>query len=161
MEAEATQIIERLQLVPHPEGGYFKETYRSKESIKLSDGKERNYATAIYFLLTADTFSAFHKISYDEIWHFYAGSTIELHIINEQGAYQKHLIGNGPEKGEYYQQVVPAHHWFAARVVDGAYGLVGCTVAPGFDFEEFTLGKRDDLLHKFPRHKDLILEFTR
>ena len=164
---EVEHIINTLDLQLHPEGGYFKEMYRSVGSITQNIlGKAfsggRNYSTAIYFLLTSETFSAFHRIKQDEIWHFYKGATLRLHVISEQGVHSQILIGNNLEAGELPQYVVPANHWFAAEVVDkNAYTLVGCTVSPGFDFNDFELPKRSILLERFPMHLNLITRLTR
>lgn len=160
-------IIKKLNLKPHPEGGYFKETYRSKgiinpESLDISFTSNRNYSTCIYFLLTSDTFSAFHKIKQDEIWHFYKGSPIILHTISEQGKHQEYHIGNDFSKNQVPQLVVPAGYLFAAKTLsNNNYSLVGCTVSPGFDFEDFELPKRKELIAKFPQHENLIKQFTR
>lgn len=155
---EIESIIARLQLEPHPEGGFFKETYRSSGEVDFNG--VRNYSTCIYFLLTSDTFSAFHRIRQDEIWHFYAGSPIELYQISPTGEYHTVLIGNNFENGEVPQYVVPAGYWFGATVHDG-YALVGCTVSPGFDFMDFELAKREDLLSLFPEHDLIICKLTR
>ena len=160
-------IIERLDLKPHPEGGYFRETYRSSGIIKqesLDDSFEgtRNYSTCIYFLLTSETFSAFHRIKQDEIWHFYEGSPIVLHTISEQGEHQKFFIGTDFSKNQTPQLVVPAKSLFAAKVLEkDSYALVGCTVSPGFDFEDFELTNQKELIAKFPQHNGLIKQFTR
>lgn len=160
-------IIKQLDLAPHPEGGYFKETYRSvgmvdKHHLPSIYAGNRNYATCIYFLLTSSTFSAFHKINQDEIWHFYDGSPIELHTLSMGGAHSQHVIGKDFSKGQVPQLVVPGNHWFAAQVLaEDAYSLVGCTVAPGFDFDDFTLAERKALTEAFPNHKELIDRFTR
>ncbi|WP_462252008.1 cupin domain-containing protein [Ekhidna sp.] len=160
-------LIAKLDLEPHPEGGYFKETYRSEEYISAEALSEeyvgsRNHSTCIYFLLTSDTFSAFHKINQDEIWHFYQGSPIQLHTISEEGNHEEFLIGSDLSEGQSPQLVVPGNHWFAAKVITpDSYALLGCTVAPGFDFQDFTLAVRKKLIELFPQHSDLITEFTR
>lgn len=160
------QIIEQLQLKPHPEGGYFRETYRSSGKIvrgndPSNEFNERHFATSIYFLLTADNFSAFHRITPDEQWHFYEGSSIDLHLIDPQGIYTKVSIGNRYENGEVYQYVVPGGNWFAASLSPGqSYALVGCTVAPGFEFEDFTLAMRKELTEQFPQHAEIIARYT-
>ncbi len=162
----AESIIKKLELEPHPEGGYFKETYRSEGKIlesQLPDVFEgdRNYSTCIYFLLTSETFSAFHKINQEEIWHFYKGETIQLWMISEEGKLSEVRIGNAIENGEVPQFVVPKNYWFAAKVIQlKSYALVGCTVAPGFDFKDFTLPTREELINKFPQHQDLITKLT-
>lgn len=161
------QLIERFQLQPHPEGGYFAETYRSHGEITAAALPQayqgnRNFATAIYFLLTSDTFSAFHKIKQDEAWHFYGGSALTLYIISPSGELSEHRIGNDFEAGEVPQFVVPGNHWFAAKTMErNSYSFVGCTVSPGFDFADFELPKRAELLEKFPMHKAVITLFTR
>ncbi|WP_422080814.1 cupin domain-containing protein [Ulvibacterium sp.] len=164
---EVEEIIQSLGLKPHPEGGYFKETYRSEGTIdpkNLGDAYSgsRNYATGIYFLLTSKTFSAFHKIQQDEIWHFYKGSPIQLHMISPNGDYSNVRIGNDFKKGERPQFTVPGAYWFAAETFNkGAYSLMGCTVSPGFDFEDFVLADRQSLLSQFPQHNEIISRFTR
>lgn len=161
------KIVKKLQLQPHPEGGYFKEVYRSsgfinEENLGEDFSERRNYATSIYFLLTSETFSAFHRIKQDEIWHFYKGSPIKLHVISDDGIYSNTIIGNDIEKEQNPQFVVKAKDWFAAEVIDkNAYSLVGCTVAPGFDFNDFELPEREILISKFPEHKNIITAFTR
>ena len=161
------EIIKKLGLELHPEGGYFKETYRSTgkintDSLSSKYAGSRTYATSIYFLLTSEMFSAFHKINQDEIWHFYQGSPIQLHTISESGHHEEYLIGNALSQNQTPQLVVPGNHWFAAKVIDpNSYALVGCTVSPGFDFQDFTLAKRSDLIDKFPAHSQLIATFTR
>lgn len=156
-------LIEKLELRPHPEGGYYRETYRSKEQITLKGFEgDRNYSTAIYFLLTSENFSAFHKIKQDEVWHFYSGSPLFVHVIDEQGTYMRHTVGIDLAKGEVPQLVVRAGDWFGSSVVDpGSYSLVGCTVAPGFDFRDFEMAKRQELLQKFPAHQEIISRLTR
>ena len=161
------EIIETLELQPHPEGGFFKETYRSNGFIPqqvLPNGFDgpRNYSTCIYYLLQSGDFSAFHKIRQDEIWHFYLGSPIELYMISEFGNLTKVTIGNVITKGQRLQFVVPKNHWFAATVVEkNSFSLIGCTVSPGFDFKDFTLASQQDLIESFPQHRDIIKTFTR
>ncbi|MCU4154492.1 cupin domain-containing protein [Carboxylicivirga sp. A043] len=159
-------IIKKLDLSPHPEGGYFKETYRSVGEIKAdslsSDYKgSRSYSTCIYFLLTSNNFSAFHRIKQDEIWHFYDGSPLLLHIITPEGLYIKHRIGWDIINGEIPQFVVPGGCWFGAEVVaDEAYSLVGCTVSPGFSFDDFELKPRNELIELFPHLEKEISHLT-
>ena len=161
------RIIKKLDLKPHPEGGFFRETYRNNEfitsnSLDSSYGGSRNYSTCIYFLLTSDTFSAFHRIKQDEIWHFYEGSPIVLHVITENGKHEEHHIGRNFDLGQVPQLVVTGGDWFASKVMnENSYALVGCTVSPGFDFQDFELPTRQELLKIFPQHKELIMEFTR
>jgi len=159
-------IISILDLQAHPEGGYFKETYRSKGIIKTSSldnsfSGERNYCTSIYFLLTSDSFSAFHKINQDEIWHFYDGSPILLHTISPDGDYNTITIGKDIYNNETLQYVVPGGWWFAAEVIElNSYSLLGCTVAPGFHFDDFVLESEAVLAAMFPKHKAIIARLT-
>ncbi|CAN5184369.1 hypothetical protein BH23BAC1_BH23BAC1_45450 [soil metagenome] len=158
MNAEVQYWINRLNLQPHPEGGYYVETYRAEGKIKELD---RHYSTGIYFLLLEDHFSAFHRIRFDEMWHFYAGSAIEVIVLKDNGELHFQKLGINPELGEKFQLVVPGGNWFASRMVDQtSYGLVGCTVAPGFDFKDFEMAKRNDLTSQFPHHKKLIHTLT-
>ncbi|MFN2262270.1 MAG: cupin domain-containing protein [Psychroflexus sp.] len=160
------EIIEQLNLESHPEGGYFKETYRSQlqaENTSLPSYFEgsRHFSTCIYFMLTSDSFSAFHRVQQDEIWHFYIGQTIHLHMISEKGVYSKVKIGNRLDQDEIPQFVVPAKVWFAAEILaPESFALVGCTVSPGFDFQDFELADRKILLEKFPEHKSVISNLT-
>lgn len=163
MNKPAQYWVDRLNLEPHPEGGYFKETYRSSAAVSF-DGfpSGRNISTGIYFLLTTDNFSAFHRIKSDEMWHFYAGDPLCIHVIHENGKLQEIHLGLDLDNGEIPQAVVPANCWFASEVKDGGiYGLVGCTVAPGFDFEDFEMAERSELIQQFPQHSERILAFTR
>lgn len=166
MKTKALRIQE-LDLQPHPEGGYFKETYRSakkipQESLGNSYSGDRNVATCIYFLLDSDSFSALHRIQQDEIWHFYEGSTLEIHEIDLEGKYSCTKVGTDFQKGERPQYVVPAGHWFGATVVEkDSYSLVGCTVAPGFDFDDFEMASQNQLLKQYPEHEAIIKKLTR
>lgn len=160
------QIVEKLGLLPHPEGGFYKEEYRSKgiipkNSLTSFDG-DRNYCTSIYFLLTSENFSGFHRIKQDEIWHFYQGSPLYIHVIDENGNYHKHTLGMDLTKNEFPQYTVPANCWFASSVVNkNDYSFVGCTVAPGFDFNDFELANRTSLIEEYPQHQNIITELTR
>lgn len=167
MNKEAQKLIETLGLQAHPEGGYFKETYRSLEIIpqpvlgQAFEG-DRNVCTGIYFLLTSDTFSAFHRINQDEMWHFYKGSTLLLHTVSSDGKYKCTEIGIDVENGEVPQAVVKAGTWFGATVKNpDSYCFVGCTVSPGFDFRDFELAEKTALTHLFPQHKEIIARLTR
>ena len=152
-EKEASYWIDTLQMNKHPEGGWYVETFRDEH---ISAGKSAS--TAIYFLLTEAEVSHFHRIASAEMWHFYAGSPVLVHQLDENG-YTTHKIGSEWEQGERFQAVVPAGVWFAAESL-GAYSLVGCTVAPGFEFADFELGQREKLEELFPMHHDLIARFT-
>jgi uncharacterized protein len=159
--------IARLRLTPHPEGGYFAETYRSADELPAAclpgrSGGPRACSTAIYFLLRGREISALHCLRSDEIWHFHAGSGALIELIAPDGSYQGLRIGPDADAGEDFQVVLPAGSWFGASVNDpGSFLLVGCTVAPGFSYEDFELGRRADLLAAFPQHRAVIERLTR
>lgn len=166
MAKNAQYWIDHLKLTKHPEGGYFKEVYRSNEFVNKKSLPDRyssfrSFSTSIYFLLQSQEFSAFHRIISDEIWHFYEGDSIQITAISAKGLLTKTLIGNSPEKGERYQCIIPKGYWFAANVITpNSYALVGCSVSPGFDFDDFELGKRSNLIKSFPQHKEIISKYT-
>ena len=156
----AKEIIRQLQLLPHPEGGWYRETYRSAETMTTKNGAKRNVCTAIYFLLEGKDKSHFHRIESDETWFFHCGETLEVLMI-EDGELRTVLLGNNLSKGEMPQFTVPARTWFAAKIKSGTgYSLVSCTVAPGFDFADFELAERDKLSNDFSELKNVIREFT-
>ena len=161
------QLIKQFQLLPHPEGGYYKETYRSPEIIpdqilSRQFKGDRAYSTAIYFLLEKGNFSAFHRIESDEVWHFYAGQTLLVHIIHINGKFETIKLGNDIENGETFQYSVPARCWFASEPgADTDFSFVGCTVAPGFDFDDFELAKADELSRLYPQQEELIRRLCR
>lgn len=163
----AADYIQALDLQPHPEGGWYRESYRAPELIPPEGLPERfvgarSFATAIYFLLTAETFSALHRLKSDELWHFYAGSPLTVHCIEPDGTHRRLLLGDDIARGESFQVLVPAGCWFGARVeAEGGFSLVGCTVAPGFDFTDFEMGDRAELQRRYPQHRDLIEALTR
>lgn len=163
----ASYWIKQLDLCPHPEGGYYKETYRSsailaQKALSAEFNGDRACGTAIYYLLEKNDFSSFHRIASDEIWHFYAGDALEIFILNEENKTLDVIrLGNHPENGEVFQAVVPAGFWFGARPASGSrYTLAGCTVAPGFDFNDFEMGQRNQLLQTFPAYHEIITGLT-
>ena len=164
---DAKYWIHKLQLEPHPEGGYFRQTYKAgltleASALPFSFSGPRVASTAIYFLLEGENFSAFHRLRSDEMWHFYAGSTLKIHVIGPEGEYSSILLGRDAERGEVFQAVVKAGCWFASHVGDWkSWALVGCTVAPGFEYEDFEMGKRDELIKVYPRYRSLIERLTR
>jgi hypothetical protein len=166
MKKSAEYWISKLKLQKHPEGGYFKEIYRSsgiisKKNLPHRYGGSRNFSTAIYFLLNNSEVSKLHRLKSDEIWHFYDGSPLMIYIINKKGVLVQVKLGKDIEKGEKLQVVINAGGWFGAKVVrKSSYSLIGCTVAPGFDFNDFELGHRTNLIKSFPRHKLLINQLT-
>ncbi|MCB0738621.1 MAG: cupin domain-containing protein [Bacteroidetes bacterium] len=148
---ESEIIIEKLGLLPHPEGGYFKEVYRSAEEVAQSAlpnryKGSRSFATSIYFMLGANDISHLHKVKSDETWHFYKGQAINLMYLDGESL-KSVIIGNDLNAGQTLQFTVKANTWFAAELVnkeEGSYGLVGCSVYPGFDFADFVLAKIQD-----------------
>ena len=163
---KANYWIDKLNMVKHQEGGYFREVYRSNENIEKGAlpnryKGDRSIATSIYFLLKGDDFSGFHRIQSDETWHFYMGTTLELFVLGDDGQLIRHLMGQDPEAGESLQITIPRNHWFGGRVVDkNSYALLGCTVAPGFHFDDFEMAERERLIKMFPLYKLIIQELT-
>ena len=167
MRPAAAYWIEKLQLTRHIEGGAFREIYRSpltipRRSLPVLFQGERNISTSIYFLLEKEEFSAFHRIASDELWHFYFGDPLIVYDIDEKGQLTQHQLGNDPSGNETLQCLVKAGHWFGARLQQGGeYALVGCTVSPGFDFDDFALAHRATLIQQYPQHEALITSLTR
>jgi uncharacterized protein len=163
----AAEWIERLGLVPHPEGGHYREVYRSAEVLPAAAlpprfGGDRACCTAIYFLLQGQDFSALHRIKQDEVWHFYDGGALTVHMIDGAGACSAIRLGRHLDAGEEPLGVVPAGRLFGASVSDGrSWSLVGCTVAPGFDFADFEMPGRAELCRLYPQHRALIERLTR
>lgn len=157
------ELVNHYNLLPHPEGGFYRQTYAASEQISKEalperfDGN-RNFSTAIYFLLPFGNFSAFHRIKSDEVWHFYEGCALHIHVIHPNGDYECLKLGSNMNNGESYQLVVPANAWFASEPIGdtGSFALVGCTVAPGFDFSDFELAEVATLTNQFPKHEELI-----
>jgi predicted cupin superfamily sugar epimerase len=164
----AAQIIERLKLVPLTiEGGHFRETYRAELSVPVGAlsndyGGDRNVSTAIYYLLTPDTFSAIHIIKSDEVFHFYAGDAVEMLQFWPDGSVRVVIISNDLAAGHEPQLVVPAGVWQGCRLVRGGkWALMGCTVAPGFDYADFALADRAELVALHPAQAELIEALTK
>jgi hypothetical protein len=163
---DSEYLIDHLGLKKHPEGGWFREVYRSEE-ILPEDALPERYAggrhisTSIYFLLEGNDFSAFHRLGSDETWHFYSGCPLRLLLIHPDGTSASILLGQEPDKGMLWQYTIPHGTWFAARPLDlNSYSLIGCTVSPGFDFSDFELAVRDKLISAYPTHSSLIEQFT-
>jgi predicted cupin superfamily sugar epimerase len=158
MHPEAQRLISALRLQAHPEGGWYRETFRSTERVTTSLGTLRSATTAIYFLLTSDAFSAFHRLGSDETWHFYRGDPVIIEVIAADGTHERRIIG----EGDALQTTIPARAHFAAHVdVPGGYALVGCDVAPGFEFADFQLTTRSTLSAAYPQFGPLIARYTR
>ena len=154
-------LVRRFELQAHPEGGYFRETYRSAARVDRDGagaGETRSASTAIYYLLCDGAHSAWHRIKSDEVWHFYAGEPLLVHVLDENGQLVTHRLGNTlTHPGTVFQAVVPAGLWFAAECADPAtFALVGCTVAPGFEFSEFELADVDALRSAYPAQAEFI-----
>lgn len=168
--ATARTLIGRLGLEPHPEGGYYRETHRDATHVArvqaataadVAQPSARAASTAIYYLLCDGAYSAWHRIDADEVWHFYAGEPLDVHMIDEAGVLKTHRLGNAlNDEGVTYQAVVPAGCWFAAECVsphsDASFALVGCTVAPGFEFSAFELADTAALVVRYPAHAALL-----
>jgi uncharacterized protein len=160
--------IEKLRLEPLPEeGGMYREIYRSDERIPAAAlpsrfGGDRCFSTSIYYLLRYPEFSALHRLRQDEIWHFYDGDPLSVCVLGANGACHVARLGRDADAGEQLQLVLRSGEIFGASVTGpGCYALIGCTVAPGFEFEDFELLGRQALLAAYPAHRDLILRFTR
>jgi hypothetical protein len=165
MHPKTKKYIKQLQLKKHPEGGYYKEVYRSGEMILPEHlpkryKSSRNFSTSIYFLLEGKQISTFHLLQSDELWHFYDGSSVILYIINQKGKLSVNKLGRG--KDCVLQLVIEKQNWFAAEVENKkSFSLFGCTVSPGFEFDDFELGKRQEIIKKFPHHNTLISRLTK
>jgi predicted cupin superfamily sugar epimerase len=160
-------LIALLSLEPHPEGGFFRESYRSSETIRGEFLPERYvgsrpFSTAIYYLITKDSFSAIHRLNSDEIIHFYLGDPVELLALKADGSGEVFTLGHNLPKGMRVQLVVEKGTWFGMRVANGGeYALLGTTVAPGFEYSDFELGERDTLVSLYPSYEDMIKCLTR
>lgn len=158
----AEHYIETLQLLPHPEGGYYKEIYRAnlilpQTALTNEHNGDRNAMTSIYYLLQYGDFSALHRIASDELWHHYDGGPLTIYELTPEGELVRHVL----QRGDPFA-VIKAGSWFGCRVeAAGSYTLCGCTVAPGFDFADFEMGSREALLQAYPEHGQVILELTR
>ncbi len=157
---DAHAAISSLGLTPHPEGGFYRETFRSPRVVETPAGP-RAASTAIYFLLPAGAFSALHRVCSDEVWHHYDGDPVELHTIDDRGVHAITVLGPSLVKQQRPQLVVPAGTWQAAVPLGRRYALCGCTVAPGFDFADFEMPTRDALVRAYPPLRDAIGRLTR
>jgi len=159
--------VNKLELAKHVEGGYYKEVYKNSEAItdkelKSSFSGKRHLATSIYFLLTSEDASNFHRLKSDEIWYYHAGAPLTVYVIDEKGDLKELKVGLDIENGEQPQVIVPAGSIFGSMVnKENSFSLVGCMVSYGFDFHDFELFSREELLAKYPEHKDIILKLTR
>ncbi len=168
MIGQVQKLVRVLNLREHPEGGFFSESYRSPESIIKEALPERfdaqrSVSTAIYFLLHGHQFSAFHRLRQDEVWHFYEGDPLLLHRLNPHTSdYDILELGPVNDAGQKPQIVMPAGSYFAAHVKGfRGYTLCGCTVAPGFNFDDFEMPERAELIELFPERAAIIRRLTR
>lgn len=167
MRPPAAYWIKKLQLETHIEGGSYSQTYMADTIIPQyrlppAFNGPRAVSTAIYFLLEKGQFSAMHRIASDELWHFYYGDPLVVYDIDTEGRLTEHLLGNNPENNESFQCLVKGGHWFGARIKEGGdYSLVGCTVSPGFNFDDFELAQREELIRQYPQQEAIIRALTR
>ena len=159
---KVNDLIAYFDLKRHPEGGFYKQVYKSKRLVSTQGASSRASITSIYYLISGADFSAFHRLDADETWHYYQGNTnLIIHQIDVDGKYQKTILGSQLSN---YQFSIPAHCWFGAELSeknDSNVVLVGCTVAPGFEFDRFELAKREDLLNQYPDYQKIIQSLTR
>jgi predicted cupin superfamily sugar epimerase len=160
MNDDARALVTALGLSPHPEGGFYRETFRAPLVVGAAQGA-RAASTAIYFLLPAGTFSALHRVRSDEVWHHYDGDPVLLHTIDDAGHHEVTRLGSAIAAGERPQHVVPAGVWQAAVPAGARYALCGCTVSPGFDFADFEMPPRGSLTTRFPALAPLVERLTR
>lgn len=160
----ATEIIEYFGLQPHPEGGYFAETYRSEKKLNNLPQEftgPRSYLTSIYFLLKDKDKSHFHRLKSDEIWYFHKGTALKFYLISPEGILSETILGPDILAGEVMQVVAPAGYYMAACVVkENSYSFISCAVAPGFDFADFEMGDKKNMIREFPDHVSIIEQFT-
>ena len=159
--------IESLQLMPHPEGGFYRETYRSSRSYPFDKSSNfngpRSWATSIVYLLRGNDRSALHRIHSDELWFYHAGTPLTVHVFPKTGEPTSFTLGLEPDKGQVLQETAPAESWFGACCKEPKpenYTLVSCVVAPGFDFRDFAFANKNELLNKFPKHAATIEHLT-
>ncbi len=139
MKSRADALVQELGLAPHPEGGFYRELYRSRRMVRTDDGRsERWAATTIYYLLRGNDVNRWHRVASDEIWHWYEGAPMELHLLDVQLSRQKVELLGPVDADRAPVRAVPAGNWQAVRCT-GEYTLAGCTVAPGFEFSDFRL----------------------
>ena len=159
----AASWIRKLDLKPHPEGGYYSELYRSKlEVTRVSSTLAGNYNafTSIYYLLEGNDFSSFHRLSSDEIWYFHKGVPLLIHMIDENGNYSSQELSD--ELTGTLSYMVSAGVWFASEIPSAnGFSLVSCAVAPGFEFSEFEMAEKDVLLKKYPEHSGILSRLCR
>jgi uncharacterized protein len=167
MMTTAEELIRRLNLQPHPkEGGFFRETYRAPDlwpaaTLPPRYGSDRRASTAIYYLLTPATFSALHRLQSDEVFHFYLGSPVRMLHLLPDGSGRTVILGPDVHGGQELQVIVPRGIWQGSMLeAGGDFALLGCTVAPGFEYVDYETGHRDELLSQYPAFAELIMRLT-
>ncbi|MGE7780431.1 cupin domain-containing protein [Peribacillus sp. NPDC097264] len=163
---DANYYVTKLGMEPHPEGGFYKRTFESKEQTsnqELSvefEGKRKLY-TSIFFLLGSNDISHLHRLKSDELWYYHAGSPLTIHVIDEKGDYKESKLGINLDEGEVPQVLVPKNSIFGSSVMDeDTFSLVGCMVSPGFEFQDFELFTQEELLSKYPQHREVIMKLA-
>ena len=163
---DANYYVTKLGMEPHPEGGFYKRTFESEERTsdqELSvefEGKRKLY-TSIFFLLGSKDISHLHRLKSDELWYYHAGSPLTIHVIDENGNYKESKLGINLDEGEIPQVLVPKNSIFGSSVRDeDTFSLVGCMVSPGFEFQDFELFTQEELLAKYPQHRDVIMKLA-
>lgn len=154
----ADELIDLLNLEPHPEGGAFAETYRSSEEITTADGRVRNIGTAIYFLLREGQLSQWHRVASDELWYYHAGDPLILEVIDHHGNFTTQKLGMPASTSETDirpQRIIKAHEWQRAYTT-GTFTMLSCTVHPGFSFDDFEMGAVDSLANEYPQLENEI-----
>jgi predicted cupin superfamily sugar epimerase len=159
----AEEVIAKLNLTPLPlEGGFFRQTYKGTQAIEFPALGMRSVSTAIFYLVTPESFSALHRVKSDEMFHFYAGDPVEMIQISPSGELTKHVVGSGFMEGQSPQVLVEIGVWQGLKLKEGgSWALMGTTVAPGFEYDDFDLGKRSRLVAQFPQHRESIIKLTR
>lgn len=151
--------IQKLQLQVHPEGGYYKEILRSEDLINSEQHNQKSLYTSIYYLLDSETKSFCHRLKSDEIWYYHSGAPVTLYLIDPKGNWSIKVCG--PNENEDLSIIIPKNTWFGARVTQSdSFVLVSCMVSPGFDFNDFEMIDRNELIEMFPQHKDGIIQYT-
>jgi len=157
----AAGLIKQMGLQPHPEGGYYKEVYRSDDTVvRPSSPQPKQACTSIYYLLEGSDYSGFHRLLSDELWYFHKGSPLHIHVIDEAGAYTVHELSD-TQSGSF-SIAIKAGQWFASEIPSkSGFVLVSCAVAPGFDFAEFEMAKKEELTTLYPQHAQIISKMCR
>lgn len=161
----ADYFVKNLNMIPHPEGGFYKEIYASEENITSRELEvdfegSRKLWTSIYFLLRDGEVSNFHRLKSDEMWYYHSGSPLTIYMISPEGQLITEQLGINVENGEKPQVLVPKNYIFGSAMNNQGYALVGCMVSPGFEFRDFELFERNFLLEKYPQYKEIILKLT-